>query len=376
MQRLLLLGAHTSISQGISRTIARTFDDYGGNCLALFTGNQRTWSSNATIAQSEVEQFKRECTKYGIDPLRHIVPHGSYLINLGSPEAEKLQKSRQLLSVEISRCEQLGIGLYNFHPGSHLHMLTEDECCERVAQSINLQISNGSRGRVILLLENTAGQGTNIGYKFEHLKTIIDHVSDKSRVGVCLDTCHMFAAGYDLRTDEACERTFADFERTVGFRYLKAMHLNDSKGALGSKKDRHENIGKGMIGLNAFRYIVNDERFRGVPLILETPTSASDGMDTYRQEIALLRSLVGKSESDILQEQNGKEKESSSSSAAAPEATTKTTTATTRHRQAAKSTSESLEDKEQTQVTTARKRTRSSAKLESQEPPTKSRAPR
>jgi deoxyribonuclease-4 len=213
---------------------------------------------------------------------QHILPHDSYLINLGAPEEEKLNKSREAFIDEMQRCHQLGLSLLNFHPGSHLKKISEQECLSKIAESINL--AHQAVPDVIAVIENTAGQGTNLGWKFEHLAEIIEQVEDKERVGVCLDTCHTFAAGYDLRSFDACEETFAEFERVVGMHYLRAMHINDSKSLLGSKVDRHHALGKGEIGWDCFEYIAKDARFDGIPLILETIEP-----DIWKDEIAQLR---------------------------------------------------------------------------------------
>jgi deoxyribonuclease-4 len=282
--RLLLLGAHVSINGGFHQSI-HTCSRIRGNCLAMFTGNQRTWRPQPiTIPQEEIQLFKLACQQHDIDPRTQILPHASYLLNLGSGESDKLAKSRQLLQLEVAKCEQLGIGMYNFHPGSHLHKIPESDCIQRVSESINVQHQISKN--VILVIENTAGQGTNIGHRFEHLAQIIENVEDKTRVGVCIDTCHTFAAGYDLRTRENCDETFSQFDEIVGINYLKAFHINDSKSEKGSRKDRHENIGEGYIGLECFRYLVNDLRFRNIPMILETPNSKA------MEEIELLKSLV------------------------------------------------------------------------------------
>lgn len=213
------------------------------------------------------------------------MPHDSYLINLGHPEKEGLEKSRNAFLDEMQRCEELGIKLLNFHPGSHLNKISEEECLKRNAESINLALEE--TGGVTAVIENTAGQGTNMGHRFEHLAAVIDGVEDKSRVGVCIDTCHAYAAGYDLRTPREFEETFASFEQIVGFDYLKGMHLNDSKRELGSRVDRHENIGHGEIGLDAFRFVMEDERFDDIPLILETPNT-----ERWPEEIELLYSMA------------------------------------------------------------------------------------
>lgn len=226
--------------------------------------------------------LKKNCEIYGYGPAQ-ILPHDSYLINLGHPEEEALEKSRAAFLDEMQRCEQLGIELLNFHPGSHLKKIDVDKCLQRIAESINITLDKTQN--VTAVIENTAGQGTNLGYRFEHLAAIIDGVEDKSRVGVCIDTCHTFAAGYDLRTVEDCEKTFAEFDNIVGFQYLKAMHLNDAKSELASRVDRHHSLGQGNIGKVPFTYIMQDTRFDGIPLILETINP-----DIWPEEIAWLKS--------------------------------------------------------------------------------------
>jgi deoxyribonuclease-4 len=214
-----------------------------------------------------------------------VLPHDSYLINLGHPDPEALEKSRAAFLDEMRRCEQLGLSLLNFHPGSHLDRIDVDACLRTIADSINraLEVTDG----VTAVIENTAGQGTNLGYRFEHLAAIIDRVDDRRRVGVCIDTCHTLAAGYDIRSVETCTETFAELDRVVGFGYLRGMHLNDSKKGIGSRVDRHESIGKGEVGTTVFEFIMNDPRFDGIPLILETPES-----DLWEQEIRMLYGMV------------------------------------------------------------------------------------
>jgi apurinic endonuclease APN1 len=284
---------HVSISakgkdKGIQNAVANAVRKKCNGCFAIFTGSQRTWSP-AGPTDKQIKAFKDECEKNGFDT-RNVLPHSSYLINLGCPDKEKLNKSRNLFLTELRRCAQLGINMLNFHPGSTLNEITEEECCAKVAESLNWIHEQTDPvydlSQVITVIECTAGQGKNIGYKFEHLKSIIDKVNNKARVGVCIDTCHAFAAGYDIRTYKGCDKVFADFERIVGFQYLKGMHLNDSKGALNCRTDRHENIGEGKIGKKCFEYIVNDKRFRNVPMVLETPAEKQD------TEIDMLFSLV------------------------------------------------------------------------------------
>ena len=259
------IGAHVSTAGGVENAPLNAHN-IGATAFALFTKNQRQWQGKP-LSEKSIELFKERCEQYGYQP-QQILPHDSYLINLGHPDPEGLEKSRLAFIDEMQRCKQLGLDRLNFHPGSHLRQIGVSDCLTRIAQSINLALEQ-TQG-VIAVIENTAGQGSNLGWQFEQIAEIIDQVEDKSRVGVCLDTCHTFAAGYDLRTAQACQETFGEFEKIVGFNYLKGMHLNDSKGALGSKKDRHDSLGHGEIGWEVFRYIMNDKRFDGIPMILET----------------------------------------------------------------------------------------------------------
>ncbi len=259
------IGAHVSAAGGVENA-PKNAHELGATAFALFCKNQRQWHAKPLTMKS-IELFRERCEKYGYKP-EQILPHDSYLINLGHPEQEGLEKSRNAFIDEMERCMQLGLDRLNFHPGSHLKKIDIDLCLKRIAESINLALEQTSG--IIAVIENTAGQGSNLGWRFEELAAIIEHVEDKSRVGVCLDTCHKFAAGYDLRTHDACEQTFSEFQRIVGFKYLKGMHLNDSKGELGSRKDRHHSLGKGEIGWGVFEYIMQDDRFDGVPMVLET----------------------------------------------------------------------------------------------------------
>jgi deoxyribonuclease-4 len=259
------IGAHVSASGGVQNAPLNA-QAIGATAFALFTKNQRQWKAK-TLTSEQISAFKDNLQQVGIAP-DYVLPHDSYLINLGHPEPEALEKSRDAFLDELQRCEQLGLKLLNFHPGSHLKQISEEACLARIAESINWALDQTDG--VTAVIENTAGQGTNLGYKFEHLASIIDGVQDKSRVGVCLDTCHTFTAGYDLRTVEACDATFAEFDQIVGFDYLRGMHLNDSKPDLGSRVDRHESLGKGKLGWTVFDYIMNDPRFEEIPLILET----------------------------------------------------------------------------------------------------------
>ncbi|MBG3079134.1 deoxyribonuclease IV [Proteus mirabilis] len=274
------VGAHVSAAGGVDQAVLRAHE-IKATAFALFTKNQRQWKA-APLSTEVIDKFKKNCELYGYGPSQ-ILPHDSYLINLGHPEEEALEKSRDAFLDEMQRCEQLGIELLNFHPGSHLNKIDVDKCLQKIAQSINITLEKTKN--VTAVIENTAGQGTNLGYRFEHLAAIIDGVEDKSRVGVCIDTCHTFAAGYDLRTREECEKTFAEFEKIVGFQYLKAMHLNDAKSELASRVDRHHSLGEGNIGKVPFSYIMQDARFDGIPLILETINP-----DIWPDEIAWLKS--------------------------------------------------------------------------------------
>lgn len=275
-------GAHVSAAGGVDNAPANALA-IGATAFALFTKNQRQWVAKPLTA-GEIDAFRKACDTCGYRP-EQILPHDSYLINLGHPEAEALEKSRAAFLDEMQRCELLGLDRLNFHPGSHLQKITEEESLDRIAESINIALDK-TRG-VTAVIENTAGQGSNLGFRFEHLRYLIDRVEDKSRVGVCIDTCHAFAAGYDLRTPEACDATFAELERVVGFNYLKGMHLNDAMKILGSRVDRHTPLGEGMIGMECFRYIARDKRFDGIPLILETPDEAR-----WSEEIARLKAFA------------------------------------------------------------------------------------
>ncbi|HKN05627.1 MAG TPA: deoxyribonuclease IV [Buttiauxella sp.] len=273
------IGAHVSAAGGLENAAIRAHE-LEATAFALFTKNQRQWRA-APLSEEVISNFKRACEKYHYG-LGQILPHDSYLINLGHPVEEALEKSREAFIDELERCMQLGLSLLNFHPGSHLMQIPEEECLARIAQSINIALDK-TEG-VTAVIENTAGQGSNLGFRFEHLAAIIDGVEDKSRVGVCIDTCHAFAAGYDLRTKADCEHTFAEFDRIVGFQYLRGMHLNDAKSAFGSRVDRHNSLGEGNIGHTPFAWIMRDKRFDGIPMILETTNP-----DIWAEEIAWLK---------------------------------------------------------------------------------------
>ena len=254
----------------------------GAKAFALFTKNQRQWVS-APLSENSIRLFKQRCEDYGF-AAEHILPHDSYLINLGNPDSEALEKSRAAFLDEMQRCEQLGLKLLNFHPGSSLKKVSEEECLRTIAESINMTLDK-TQG-VCAVIENTAGQGSNLGYSFEQLAYIIERVEDKSRVGVCLDTCHAFAAGYDLKSESGFIETFEHFENVVGFQYLRGMHLNDSKKGLNSRVDRHELLGKGELGLDTFRMLMKDSRFDNIPLILETPDE-----EAWKDEIEMLYAM-------------------------------------------------------------------------------------
>ena len=275
-------GAHVSASGGVENAV-RNAKDIGATAFALFTKNQRQWLA-PELTPSQIEIFKQAMAEAGYSAAQ-VLPHDSYLINLGHPDEDGLEKSRKSFFEEMHRCELLGLDRLNFHPGSHLKRIDEEGSLKRIAESINMALER-SKG-VTAVLENTAGQGSNLGFKFEHLAYIIDRVEDKSRVGVCLDTCHSFAAGYDLRTHEACDATFAEFERIVGFKYLRGMHLNDAMRPLGSRIDRHSPLGDGEIGWECFKYIAGDARFDNIPLILETPDE-----ERWAKEIVTLNNFA------------------------------------------------------------------------------------
>ena len=275
-------GAHVSASGGVENAPLNAIA-IGAKAFALFTKNQRQWAAKP-LTDSSIAAFK-ENMKQGGFRAQDVLPHDSYLINLGHPEVEAREKSLRAFIDELERCQQLGLCYLNFHPGSHLNQIDEEVSLNLIADSINHALS--CTEGVTAVIENTAGQGSNLGHRFEHLAHIIDKVDDKSRIGICLDTCHTFAAGYDLRDRKTYDETMAEFERIVGFKYLKAMHINDSKPKLGSRVDRHHSLGKGEIGLDTFRYIANDPRLDDMPLVLETIDS-----DIWDKEIEMLYSFI------------------------------------------------------------------------------------
>lgn len=282
MSHMKYIGAHVSAAGGVENAIGFA-NQIGANAFALFTRNQKSWVSKP-LSENNINAFKQGLVDFGFEP-KHILPHDSYLINLGNPDAEALEKSRTAFLDEMQRCEQLGLQLLNFHPGSHLNKISEDECLDQIAEEINRALDQ-TQG-VTAVIENTAGQGTNLGYKFSQIARIISGVNDKSRVGVCIDTCHTFAAGYDLSTDMGYQFTMDEFDREIGLNYLRAIHLNDCKKPCGSRVDRHETLGNGYLGKAFFQTFMNDERFNDMPIILETPEP-----EIWAQEIEWLRSLV------------------------------------------------------------------------------------
>jgi len=273
------IGAHVSASGGVENAPLNA-EAIGATAFALFTKNQRQWEA-APLTSASIDAFKSNCEKCGYKP-EQILPHDSYLINLGHPEPEGLEKSRNSFFHEMERCEQLELTLLNFHPGSHLRKISIEESLDRVSESINMALEK-TKG-VTAVIENTAGQGSNLGFEFEQLAYMIDKVDDKSRVGICIDTCHTFTSGYPLKTFDEFNATFAKFDEVVGFKYLRGMHLNDSKPEFGSHVDRHESIGVGHLGRDLFTFIMKDSRFDNIPIILETPNP-----ELWPEEIEFLK---------------------------------------------------------------------------------------
>lgn len=276
------IGPHVSAAGGVENAPLNAHA-VGANAFALFTKNQRQWFSPKLTSRS-IDLFKENCAQYGFLP-EYILPHDSYLINLGHPDRDALEKSRDAFLDEMQRCEQLGLCLLNFHPGSHLNGISLDGCLNRIAETINITLEK-TKG-VVAVIENTAGQGTNVGHDFTHLAHIIDKVDDKSRVGVCLDTCHTYSAGYNIKDEESYHAVFKQFEEIVGWQYLRGIHLNDTKKAFASRVDRHDSIGAGFLGIDFFRRFINDSHFDNMPIILETPDES-----LWAEEIALLRGMI------------------------------------------------------------------------------------
>lgn len=275
------IGPHVSASGGVENAPLAAHE-LAATAFALFTKNQRQWTS-APLSEKSIDLFKQRCQEFRLSP-DYILPHDSYLINLGQPDDGKLPQSRAAFLDEMRRCEQLGLKMLNFHPGSHLKLITVDQCLDRIAESINMTLDQ-THG-VIAVIENTAGQGSNVGFSFAHIAHIIDKVEDKSRVGVCIDTCHTYSAGYDLKTEDGYHATWKEFDEVIGLDYLKAIHLNDTKKELASRVDRHDSIGKGFLGMEFFERIMKDRRFDHIPFILETPDES-----LWKDEIALLHEL-------------------------------------------------------------------------------------
>jgi len=276
------IGAHVSISGGVENAPLNA-NKVGAKAFALFVKNQRQWSA-PPLTEESIKKFKENCEKYGYKPFQ-ILPHDGYLINLGSPDKEALEKSRNAFIDEMKRCELLGLDKLNFHPGSHLGKMGEEDCLKVISESVNIALQQ-TKG-VAAIIENTAGQGSNVGYSFEQIRYLIDMIDDKTRVGVCFDTCHAYSAGYDIKTKEGFEETFKKFDEIIGLEYLRGIHINDTKKPLGSRVDRHENIGKGLLGIETFSYFVNDKRFDNLPIILETPDE-----ELWIEEIKILYSLI------------------------------------------------------------------------------------
>ena len=276
------IGAHVSAAGGVENAPVNAHK-IGATAFALFTKNQRQWEA-PPLTQKSIDTFKANCEKYGYTPTQ-ILPHDSYLINLGNPDKAALEKSRTAFFDEMFRCQQLGLDRLNFHPGSHLNQISEEESLTLIAESINMALERTLS--VTAVIENTSGQGSNLGHTFEQIRYIIDKVNDKTRVGVCIDTCHAYTAGYDISTPESFQKTLSFFDKVIGFKYLKGIHLNDTKKGLGSRVDRHENLGDGILGLEPFRLIMADPRFNGIPLILETPDETR-----WAEEIMMLKGMV------------------------------------------------------------------------------------
>lgn len=276
------IGAHVSTEGGVENAPVNAHN-IGATAFALFLKNQRQWVAKP-FSEASISAFKKNCEKYGYTP-RQILPHDGYLINVGSPDPEMLEKSRAAFLDEMQRAGQLGLDRLNFHPGSHLQKVTEEQCLKTIAESVNITLDK-TRG-VTAVLEITAGQGSNVGYSFDHLKFIIDRVEDKDRIGICIDTAHAFSAGYELKTAEGFAEVFREFNEIIGFKYLRGMHINDSKKEFQSRVDRHESLGKGTLDWDLFTRIMKDSRFNDMPLILETPDE-----EIWAEEIEILKGWV------------------------------------------------------------------------------------
>ena len=279
-----LLGAHVSAAGGVENAPGRG-TAINADAIQIFTANQNQWFPKEP--SEENSQGYREAMKKALPKM--TISHASYLINMGSPEEKKLNMSRLAFLSELDRCDACGVEYVVFHPGSHMKT-GEKECLSRISESLNYCLEKRPDGEVTVLIENTAGQGTNVGFRFEHLIGIIEGVEKKDRMGICFDTQHGFASGYDIRTEKGWKETFDEFDKTVDLKWLKAFHINDSKKEFGSRVDRHESIGKGLLTMETFWCLVNDDRFTELPMLLETPV---DDPSEYAVEIELLRGLVG-----------------------------------------------------------------------------------
>jgi deoxyribonuclease IV len=276
------IGAHVSASGGVHHAVENA-EKINAKSFALFVKNQRQWNAKP-LEKKIIHSFKHALIKEGYST-KYILPHAGYLINLGNSDKEKRKKSLDCFIEELNRCRVLGLEYLNIHPGSHLREISEETCLDLIVDSIEQAMDAVTDIKIVL--ENTAGQGSNLGNKFEHLAYIIKKIKDKKRIGICLDTCHMFAAGYDVKTHEGYKAAFKHFEDIVGLNYLTGIHLNDSKFACGSRKDRHESIGKGHLGITFFERFMNDPRFNNMPIILETIDS-----DIWKEEIRMLYDMI------------------------------------------------------------------------------------
>ena len=277
----LLIGAHTSAAGGVHKAILHGAD-IGATTIQLFTANQRQWSSSS-IPEEEVERWQQTLKD---NPLKGVMSHDSYLINLGSPNPELLEKSRKAFALELKRCHQLGLAYLNFHPGTATDGDVEG-CLKRICKSLLSVADLASQGKTRLLVETTAGQGSVVGSSFEEIAAIIHPLADEMHVGVCIDTCHIFAAGYDIRTKEGWETTLHEFGRTVGLKHLFALHVNDSMKPLGSRRDRHASLGEGEIGIDSFKAMMQNPHLTLLPKYLETPNP-----DIWKDEIKALRNYA------------------------------------------------------------------------------------
>ena len=280
---MYFIGPHVSIGGGVANAPVNA-KAMGATGFGLFVKNQRQWTA-APYTAADIDAFKKQMVKDGYTAAQAL-PHAGYLINLANPDEAAHAKSMASLMDELRRCMSLGLDKLNLHPGSHLRLITPQEGCERVAKSINAALAQTAG--VTVVIENTAGSGGNLGSVFEELKAMVDGIDDKARVGICLDTAHTFAAGFDIRTRDGFLKTLEHFDKTVGLRYLRGMHLNDSKAGLNSHVDRHESLGAGLLGIDVFTCIMKDERFENIPLVLETPNE-----EIWAQEIQQLMEIAG-----------------------------------------------------------------------------------